>query len=284
MRKAEIARKFDEIVEFSGCARYIDTPVKRYSSGMYVRLAFAVAAHLEPEILIVDEVLAVGDAEFQKKCLGKMKDVASHGRTILFVSHNLHAVSRLCTKGCYFKNGMLVDHGDIASVLQNYERSIALETRNKNGQALFETNKFTIIGLDSRNPSSGTEIANTGAPYRFEIDWHSKADCNILSIGIVVYHSTGAKLLNLDSLRSGDNIRIPKSNRRGIIFDLDSLPLMAGEYQVSVWIHEEGMGVGNELENVRNLQVVEKGASGDEIKPLDDGVVICPFGVRVIDR
>jgi ABC-type polysaccharide/polyol phosphate transport system ATPase subunit len=89
MRKAEIARKFDEIVEFSGCARYIDTPVKRYSSGMYVRLAFAVAAHLEPEILIVDEVLAVGDAEFQKKCLGKMKDVAGHGRTILFVSHNI---------------------------------------------------------------------------------------------------------------------------------------------------------------------------------------------------
>jgi ABC-type polysaccharide/polyol phosphate transport system ATPase subunit len=84
MRKAEIARKFDEIVEFSGCARYIDTPVKRYSSGMYVRLAFAVAAHLEPEILIVDEVLAVGDAEFQKKCLGKMKDVAGHGRTILW--------------------------------------------------------------------------------------------------------------------------------------------------------------------------------------------------------
>ena len=82
----QIARKFDEIVEFSGCARYIDTPVKRYSSGMYVRLAFAVAAHLEPEILIVDEVLAVGDAEFQKKCLGKMKDVASHGRTILFLS------------------------------------------------------------------------------------------------------------------------------------------------------------------------------------------------------
>ena len=92
MRKAEIARKFDEIVEFSGCARYIDTPVKRYSSGMYVRLAFAVAAHLEPEILIVDEVLAVGDAEFQKKCLGKMKDVAGHGCTILFVSHIMQIV------------------------------------------------------------------------------------------------------------------------------------------------------------------------------------------------
>ena len=282
MRKAEIARKFDEIVEFSGCARYIDTPVKRYSSGMYVRLAFAVAAHLEPEILIVDEVLAVGDAEFQKKCLGKMKDVSGQGRTVLFVSHNLHAVSRLCTKGCYFKNGMLVDHGDIASVLQNYERSIALETRNKNGQVLFETNKFTIIGLDSRNPSSGTEIANTGVPYRFEIDWYSKADCNILSIGIVVYHSTGGKLLNLDSLRSGDNIRIPKSRSRKIVFDIESLPLLTGEYTISVWVHEEGMGSGHELENVRHLEVIEKGHPSHEIKPLDDGAVYCQFGTKVV--
>src|SRR5476649_2009843 len=98
MTKAEIRSKFDEIVAFSGVEEFIDTPVKRYSSGMYVRLAFAVAAHLEPEILIVDEVLAVGDAEFQKKCMGKMKDVAEHGRTILFVSHNLEAVRKLCTR------------------------------------------------------------------------------------------------------------------------------------------------------------------------------------------
>jgi lipopolysaccharide transport system ATP-binding protein len=282
MRKAEIARKFDEIVEFSGCARYIDTPVKRYSSGMYVRLAFAVAAHLEPEILIVDEVLAVGDAEFQKKCLGKMKDVAGHGRTILFVSHNLHAVSRLCTKGCYFKNGMLVDCGDISSVLQNYERSVALETRKITGHSLFETNKFAIISLDSRNPASGNEIANTGEPYSFEIDWHSKADSNILSVGIVVYHSTGAKLLNLDSLRSGDNIRIPKSRSRKIVFDIESLPLLTGEYTISVWVHEEGMGSGHELENVRNLEVIEKGHPSHEIKPLDDGAVYCQFGTKVI--
>ncbi len=104
MRKSEIKSKFDEIVDFAGVERYIDTPVKRYSSGMYVRLAFAVAAHLEPEILIVDEVLAVGDAEFQKKCLGKMKDVSNNdGRTILFVSHNMAAVKQLCTKGIVLK-------------------------------------------------------------------------------------------------------------------------------------------------------------------------------------
>ena len=107
MTKAEIRSKFDEIVDFSGVERYIDTPVKRYSSGMYVRLAFAVAAHLEPEILIIDEVLAVGDAEFQKKCLGKMKDVSGQGRTVLFVSHNMVAVKTLCTRGILLENGMV---------------------------------------------------------------------------------------------------------------------------------------------------------------------------------
>jgi lipopolysaccharide transport system ATP-binding protein len=109
MRKAEISRKLDEIIAFSGIGKYIDTPVKRYSSGMYVRLAFAVAAHLEPEILIVDEVLAVGDAEFQKKCLGKMKDVSGQGRTVIFVSHNMAAVKSLC------QNAILLKHGELAA-------------------------------------------------------------------------------------------------------------------------------------------------------------------------
>lgn len=122
MRKAEIQSKFDEIVEFSGCERYIDTPVKRYSSGMYVRLAFAVAAHLESEILIVDEVLAVGDAEFQKQCLGKMKDVAGAGRTVLFVSHNMNAVSTLCNSAILIASGKLTQSGPTASIVDTYIR------------------------------------------------------------------------------------------------------------------------------------------------------------------
>ena len=120
MTRAETAAKFDEIVDFSGCERFIDTPVKRYSSGMYVRLAFAVAAHLEPEILIVDEVLAVGDGEFQKKCLGKMQDVAGHGRTVLFVSHNMSAVSKLCNRGLLLQNGTVLFGGEIASAISCY--------------------------------------------------------------------------------------------------------------------------------------------------------------------
>jgi lipopolysaccharide transport system ATP-binding protein len=124
MRKKEIDRKFDEIVDFSGVERYIDTPVKRYSSGMYVRLAFAVAAHLESEILIVDEVLAVGDAEFQKKCLGKMGEVSkAEGRTVLFVSHNLAAVKQLCNKGLCLSNGLLIDNDTSDIVAKNYIKS-----------------------------------------------------------------------------------------------------------------------------------------------------------------
>jgi lipopolysaccharide transport system ATP-binding protein len=111
MTREEVTRKFDEIVDFAEVEKFIDTPVKRYSSGMYVRLAFAVAAHLDPEILLVDEVLAVGDAEFQKKCLGKMGDVAKEGRTVLFVSHNMAAVQRLCTKTAWVNRGNLVDSG-----------------------------------------------------------------------------------------------------------------------------------------------------------------------------
>ena len=132
MSKAEITKKFDEIVAFAEVERFLDTPVKRYSSGMYVRLAFAVAAHLEPEILIVDEVLAVGDAAFQKKCLGRMREVAGEGRTVLFVSHNMDAVQRLCNKGILLNKGKMVMEGDINAVTNRY-----LETFNE-GQIWYD--------------------------------------------------------------------------------------------------------------------------------------------------
>jgi lipopolysaccharide transport system ATP-binding protein len=137
MTKTDIRKKFDEIVEFSGVGRYIDTPVKRYSSGMYVRLAFAVAAHLEPEILILDEVLAVGDAEFQKKCLGKMRSVAGEGRTVLFVSHNMTAINSLCTKCVYLKNGEVKAIGETAKIVEQY---ISNENKNRS-EISFEKGK-----------------------------------------------------------------------------------------------------------------------------------------------
>ena len=175
MRKAEIARKFDEIVEFSGCARYIDTPVKRYSSGMYVRLAFAVAAHLEPEILIVDEVLAVGDAEFQKKCLGKMKDVAGHGRTILFVSHNMSAVMNLCTRCLYTKNGMIAADGETAGVVDCYLRDNAVRKSEVSFTSLDMnacSKQVSVLGarvLNSKGDIGGTIL--TTEPTFIEVDY-----------------------------------------------------------------------------------------------------------------
>ena len=138
MRKAEIKRKFEEIVDFSGVERYIDTPVKRYSSGMYVRLAFAVAAHLESEILIVDEVLAVGDAEFQKKCLGKMGEVSKgEGRTVLFVSHNMGSIAQLCNKALLFKNGQMVYKGSPNDVINHY-----LDSKEKQAKYFNEVGKI----------------------------------------------------------------------------------------------------------------------------------------------
>jgi lipopolysaccharide transport system ATP-binding protein len=128
MRKAEIDAKFDEIVDFSGVERFLDTPIKRYSSGMKVRLAFAVAAHLEPEILIIDEVLAVGDAEFQKKCLGKMGDVAQGGRTVLFVSHNMTAIQRLCQTCMWLDNGQMVQYGPTDDVVSAYLHNVSTHT------------------------------------------------------------------------------------------------------------------------------------------------------------
>src|SRR5258708_4708159 len=120
MKKAEIKKRFDEIIDFSGTEKFLDTPLKQYSSGMQLRLAFSVAAFLESEILIVDEILAVGDAEFQKKCLGKMEDVTKMGRTVLFVSHNLQAVTSLCGTGIYLEDGMLKDRGDARQVVKTY--------------------------------------------------------------------------------------------------------------------------------------------------------------------
>jgi len=145
MRRHEIKRKFDEIVAFAGVERYIDTPVKRYSSGMYVRLAFAVAAHLEPEILIVDEVLAVGDAEFQKKCLGKMKDVSSgEGRTVLFVSHNMAAVKSLCDRAILMEHGRLTYQGQTDDVVTRYLRGGSDQANHKT----FTGNELSVEGLD----------------------------------------------------------------------------------------------------------------------------------------
>lgn len=175
MRKAEIEKKFDEIVDFAEVEKFIDTPVKRYSSGMFVRLAFAVAAHLEPEILLVDEVLAVGDTTFQKKCLGKMSDVSKQGRTVLFVSHNMAAINRLCDKGIWLNDGMVRYIGSAEQAVAAY-LSTGLETK---GEHRWEDSKKApgdgrlrlraVRVLDSANKTSS--IIDVKEPFWIEIEY-----------------------------------------------------------------------------------------------------------------
>ncbi len=211
MSRAEVNRKFDEIVDFSGVEKFIDTPVKRYSSGMYVRLAFAVAAHLEPEILVVDEVLAVGDAEFQKKCLGKMSDVAGEGRTVLFVSHNMAAINRLCTRALLFDNGTLIMDGAANAVTAQYLQGVNIEDGRKwSLDAAPGTEDLKLLSVKlSRNDedtfSSVVEVKDnlkltmeyfvnrTGLRFRCVALFYSLGVCAFASVepGEVVHEKTG---------------------------------------------------------------------------------------------
>jgi lipopolysaccharide transport system ATP-binding protein len=212
MRKHEIKRKFDEIVAFSGVERYIDTPVKRYSSGMYVRLAFAVAAHLESEILIVDEVLAVGDAEFQKKCLGKMNDVSKgEGRTVLFVSHNMAAVKSLCNSGMVLKNGSLYFQGTAENAVSNY---LAGESDSLNHKKFCNDFDFQQLKLNeiSINPKGLTsdEILNEYHELEFHTNLEIKSQPERLHLTYVLKDSNGEALFTFSTagtaqLRNGIN-------------------------------------------------------------------------------
>jgi lipopolysaccharide transport system ATP-binding protein len=190
MRRQEISSKLDEIVDFSGCAAYLDTPVKRYSSGMYVRLAFAVAAHLDPEILVVDEVLAVGDAEFQRKCLGKMKSVAGAGRTVIFVSHNLASLARLCTRALLFVDGGLSMNGQPSEVINQYSNErIALPSRWLRN----EQNSDLDISLDLIEVSSkeveNIRDCNALEDIQIRIDYTVRKNIPFCQIGIQIINS-----------------------------------------------------------------------------------------------
>lgn len=195
MTKSEIKSKFDEIVDFSGVERYIDTPVKRYSSGMYVRLAFAVAAHLEPEILIVDEVLAVGDAEFQKKCLGKMKDVSGQGRTVLFVSHNMEAIKNLTKNAIVLKNGGLIYNGDTNSAVNQYLRNNDIKSK-----VFFETQEEAIgnsfIKVKRVEVLHDGDYLSVDKEFKVEIEFWNLTDFDEMLIGFDLFHVSGVNVLS----------------------------------------------------------------------------------------
>ncbi|MFK7921365.1 MAG: polysaccharide ABC transporter ATP-binding protein, partial [Bacteroidia bacterium] len=201
LTRLEIDKKFDEIVDFSGVEKFLETPLKRYSSGMQLRLAFAVAAHLEPEILVIDEVLAVGDAEFQKKCLGKMDEVSQSGRTVLFVSHNMEAVKRLCTKGVLLVKGQCKSIGPIEDVIEDYleqyspDAESATVSIERDKKFNLWTEKITILA--DEKPSAEVKM---GESIAFDVQFASDAPVKDVVIGFVVSSLKGEKILNANNV------------------------------------------------------------------------------------
>jgi lipopolysaccharide transport system ATP-binding protein len=230
MTRAEIKRKFDEIVAFSEVEQFLDTPVKRYSSGMYVRLAFAVAAHLEPEILVVDEVLAVGDADFQKKCIGKMQDVSHGGRTVLFVSHNMAAVRTLCTKGVLLKKGRVSCFGDIETVTREYLDAEPAGTHDfparKGGVELQE---LKILAAKGGAPAATLSFSED---YTLKIRFGFSAPLRAALV-IAIHNDDGVKVGNINSMEEGLDFFHFDGNWE-VTVALPNLSLMPGNYKLSI--------------------------------------------------
>ena len=284
MKRAEIVRKFDEIVAFAEVERFVDTPVKRYSSGMYLRLAFAVAAHLEPEILLVDEVLAVGDGRFQKKCLGKMRDIsAREGRTVLFVSHNMNAVQRLCGRCLLLGSGELVAQGPTPEVVARYlgsgaaaepERWIDLTglQRSGAGEARFRALRY----------SSGGEAAAgrpyTRGPLELLLEIEAAAARSVSGLGVTIYDRNGTKLVNADILSLGRVVDL-RAGRNRIRLRIEALHLNPGTYVLGLWLADCGGTVLDYTDSALDLEVVDLERQGFGIRPVSDGVVECRFTV-----
>lgn len=236
MSKQEISSKFDEIIAFSGVERYIDTPVKRYSSGMYVRLAFAVAAHLEPEILIVDEVLAVGDAEFQKKCLGKMKDVSGQGRTVLFVSHNITAIKYLCNKCLFLEKGRIDSIGETNQIIYNYNNSFKLSSQTevdlRNRPKKHEI-MFTSINLFDKNNNEIKSGCDLIVDLYYECSVLDKTANYEFAFG--VWNSIGTPMFMITNSYLNEQIKII-TNTGKISYIIKNLSLNKGTYSVNLLI------------------------------------------------
>jgi len=219
MSRAEITRKFDEIVNFAEVEKFLDTPVKHYSSGMYMRLAFAVAAHLEPEILVVDEVLAVGDAEFQKKCLGKMEDVSKGGRTVLFVSHNMDAIMRLCSRALHFRKGEVVDMGTAHAVVAKYtatqvEQPAEIMFTNRLPEEIARRN---LVLISAEWPASSPHRPWTipfGEQITFAVNFECHRSVKSAELGLALYAPTGTEIASTSSIATLPNLQLKPGTYR----------------------------------------------------------------------
>lgn len=285
MNRAEIRRKFDEIVAFSEVEQFIDTPVKHYSSGMYVRLAFAVAAHLEPEILLVDEVLAVGDAQFQKKCLGKMGDVAKDGRTVLFVSHNMGAVKSLCSEAILLKEGRLAFQGNTQDAINQYlskhQANIndLSERSDREGRGPIRFRNAEVLDHSGRRSDvvqSGEEIY-IDIHYGGYIPKYPKAG---LIFRIYFYTALGERLFTCSTrfaIRKpndyAEQSRLPASGR--IRCSIPRLPLMPGQYSLELMCTADHRTVSDYVPSAMTLTVVEGDFyGGGRLPPSNEGPML----------
>ncbi|MFZ4694593.1 MAG: ABC transporter ATP-binding protein [Verrucomicrobiia bacterium] len=261
MRRKEITSKLDEIVEFSGVARFLDTPVKFYSSGMYVRLAFAVAAHLETDILLVDEVLAVGDAEFQKRCTRRMSDVAKSGRTVLLVSHNMGVVQTNCARGLLLREGRLVHDGPIQDVVRDYLASLSPvgaglelgENHPRMGSGAF---RIRSVRFSNEKGDIAQLVCGQAGRIRLEIDARpGSLPIRDASIALTLYSMDGFRLCNLWSRASGGSLRIDRTLLT-VEVNLPRIPFRAGEYRLEVFA-EGGGEVCDAIENAGSVEIAE---------------------------
>lgn len=263
MNRREIKQRFDEIVDFSGVENFIDTPVKRYSSGMYVRLAFAVAAHLEPEILLVDEVLAVGDAEFQKKCLGKMGEVAKEGRTVLFVSHNMAAIQNLCSKCIWIDKGKDHQIGESREVINAYlekpsEQDFQGEMKLANWPNRYGKGGVRIIAarlLDENDNITTLFFRMHGLSFEFDFE----SNCaHALLFSSTITTEAGIRILHLSQYDTPGLLPNTFSGLHRVRFSIPSLPLAEGNYNLLLGIHSENQEPLDVVRAVLSFEVQDK--------------------------
>jgi lipopolysaccharide transport system ATP-binding protein len=277
MTRRDIQRRFDEIVEFSEVGRFLDTPVKRYSSGMYVRLAFAVAAHLEPEILLVDEVLAVGDAAFQRKCLGKMEEVAGQGRTVLFVSHNMTTIQSLCQRAYLLEGGRLIQEGEARSVVHRYLQemnstaTVSLAERNdRQGDG---TTRFRALGIESADGAANIAV---GTPVRFTLDYEGEHRLRNVRVLVQLLDVNRTAMFLFDSaIRDGLPDDLPPCGR--VVVESGPLMVTPGRCYVNVRLVRHGV-LTDMVTNAAVMDVVED-------DPLGLGEVpVREWAINVIDQ
>lgn len=286
MKRREIDAKLDEIIAFSEIEAFMETPVKRYSSGMYVRLAFSVAAHLEPEIMLVDEVLAVGDAAFQSKCLGKMDDVARSGRTILFVSHNMASVQNLCSRCILIANGRVVADGDSSSVVQQYlatsqqttsSRSFIEPGVERRGSGAVKIEFAEMLTLSGR-PTASLPM---GEGFRLRIRFRSQASKEeLLALGVGIYTQTGVKVGGAQSaVTSNRRYTVSADRAREVECVFPTLNLMPSVYNLNLNIvrHTTARETLDHLEQALQFEVVQADVYGTGQLPSGNALVYWPI-------